>query len=510
MSLSPISSGLRGLADLSPLPHSVRSMDGQDVDLSTDTWNLRSSADGGGFVTIRFSLIGLDERPFLSRRAFQLVKLYLADRLQRKKAKTVMGDFYMFQVFTRWAVIRLRRTDFNWIDLNEAMARAFLEHCIKHTANKGIDFSRLRTFYGWGLARQYPDFDPSLLLVLQSITAPGNSKGHNVRFRDPVKGPLSTDEKLLITRAIETNEGMDQDRAVVMLHLEVGMNPNSTTRLRNKDLKRYEAGGEIFYQLDIPRVKKRTTQRETKRRPISRKLGDLLLSIQKGHPESFLLHWLSEMAPESAIDRAMSRFVKAARIISPRTGEVLKLSSRRFRYSLATDLAEEGASPEQIAEALDHTDTQHVRVYTETVSSIIDHVARATDQALVPLVKRFQGKVVDRNEEAVSEGLSDQVIPASAPHLPFPVLNAGGIGMCGRNPVIHGLCRLFPPLSCYQCPAFAAFGQGPHRQILESIERLIKERKEQMDERTALQLGDIQIAIKEVLAQVESFKPNQS
>jgi integrase len=503
MSSSPISSTPSGLPDLSPLPRSIRSMDGQDVDLNTDTWSLRVSADGGCVVTIKFSHLEMEERPLLSSRAFHLVKLYLADRLERKKAKTVVGDFYTFQVFARWASLNLKRPDFNWIDLTESIARAFLEYCVKYTADRGNAFSRLRSFYGWGVARQYPDFDTSLLLVLQSITAPGNSKGHHVRFRDPVRGPLSTDEKLLITRAIEADEGMGQDRAIVMLHLEVGMNPNSAARLRNKDLRRYEVEGEGIYQLDIPRVKKRTTQRETKRRPISRKLGDLLVGLQKGDPEAFLLHWLSETNPESGINQAMARFVKASRIASPHTGESLKLSARRLRYSLATDLAEDGASPEQIAEALDHTDTTNVKVYIETVSSITDRVAQATDQALVPLVRRFQGKVVDVGERSVAEGLSNQMIPASAPHLPFPVLNAGGIGMCERNPVTHGLCGLFPPLSCYQCPSFAALRNGPHRSILESIERFIEERKEQMDERTAAQLSDIQLAIKEVLAQLE-------
>ena len=71
------------------------------------------------------------------------------------------------------------------------------------------------------------------------------------------------------------------------------------------------------------------------------------------------------------------------------------ITARRFRFTIATHMAEEGASLFHIAEVLDHSDTQNVRVYVETSSSITDPVAKATDSALEPLVRRFQGKIVD-------------------------------------------------------------------------------------------------------------------
>ena len=82
-----------------------------------------------------------------------------------------------------------------------------------NTADKGNDFSRMRTFYEWGVATGIECFDPALLRILKRITAPGNAKGHHVRFRDPQRGPFSSDELLLIRRAIVENKGTDQDRA---------------------------------------------------------------------------------------------------------------------------------------------------------------------------------------------------------------------------------------------------------------------------------------------------------
>ena len=92
-------------------------------------------------------------------------------------------------------------------------------------ANKGHNFTYLRHFYEWGIARGYGDFQRDTLRCLKSIKAPNGPKGHNVRFRHPSKGPFSTDELFQIRSALQNGKGTDQDRAIVMLHLELGLNP---------------------------------------------------------------------------------------------------------------------------------------------------------------------------------------------------------------------------------------------------------------------------------------------
>jgi hypothetical protein len=181
-------------SDLPSLPSKVFSMDGQLVDASAACWCSRSSPDGGKLITIPWTR--LDEPAILGERARFLVKLFLADKISRTKARTIENDFRMFLRFQEW-LRSARRSLFEWADLTEGLARAFLAHGVEHTADKGNDFSRLRTFYRWGVARQHRDFDPAVFRILQSITAVGNSKGHYVRFRDSVKGPFSPDELLL-------------------------------------------------------------------------------------------------------------------------------------------------------------------------------------------------------------------------------------------------------------------------------------------------------------------------
>jgi hypothetical protein len=158
-------------------------------------WSRRRGSRSGSQPDGR-SAIGVIESS-LSDRAQYLAKLFLADKVSHKKARKIENDFRMFRRFQGW-LGSVRRSAFDWSNLTQGLARAFLAHGVEHTADKGNDFSRLRTFYRWGVARQHRDFDPGLFHILQSITAVGNSKGHSVRFRDSVKGPFSPDELLLI------------------------------------------------------------------------------------------------------------------------------------------------------------------------------------------------------------------------------------------------------------------------------------------------------------------------
>lgn len=493
-------------SDLPSLPSKVISMDGQLVDTGAACWSFRSSSDGGKLTTIRW--VRLEEPAILSDRARFLVKLFLADKISRTKSRTIENDFRMFLRFQEW-LGSARPSPFEWAALTEGVARAFLAHGVEHTADKGNDFSRLRTFYRWGVARQHRDFDPAILRILQSTTAVGNSKGHSVRFRDSVKGPFSPDELLLISRAVGEGRGTDRDRAIVMLHLELGHNPNASARLHNKDFVRYETKSAVAYQLEVPRVKKRTSRRETKSRPISAALGRLLERLQQGGPEDPLLHWLPPENPEGGINRAMRRFARQTNLVSPRTQRPLVINPRRFRFSIATYMAEEGASAFHIAEILDHTDTQNVMVYVETVSSIADPVAKATDAALAPLVRRFQGKIVDSKEAAALEGLPNQVIPAIAPHLDIFHPNAGGIGFCGREVHKDGPCRLLPPVSCYLCPSFAALRTGPHQEMLDSIQNFLRLNQDTSDRRILMQVEDVRLAIQQVLEQLSPSAGNK-
>ena len=90
-------------------------------------------------------------------------------------------------------------------------------------------------------------------------------------------------------------------------------------------------------------------------------------------------------------------------IISPRTSKLLHLTTRRLRYTFATNRVREGISARELADALDHTDLQHVRVYFDARSTVVERLDRAAAMAIAPMLKLFKGRTV-KDAESASQG----------------------------------------------------------------------------------------------------------
>jgi integrase len=499
--------------DLPPIPAQVKTRDGQCVNTKAAVWRLRTYAEIGTVVTLDWPMmaaIAIEGTPLFSARALHLTKLFLVHRLETKKPATVLKDLQRLRTFGRWLAAEWRAggalhhvAGFEWAQIDEQLGRDYADWSSANTANADALFASVRVLYRWGVARKFTGFRLRVLKALNAIKIPPHAKGHHVRFRHVTRGPYSPEELFLSRQALSQERGQLLDRVILMLHLELGANPSAYCRLRNQDLKRVETSQGIWYHLDVPRIKKRRSLEGKKRRRISPRLGDLLSTLQKGDPESRLLHWLSPDHPTDSIRWGMQRWAEEVELISPRTGKLLLIRPRRFRYTYATHMAEAGASKYHIAELLDHTDLQSVDVYVETSPAIIDQVAKATDEALAPIIHRFLGKITGGG--AVSED-NPAVIPAAAPHIGLPVLNTGGIGICGRNIRADGLCQLFPPLSCYLCPSFAAWRDGPHAAVLQSIEQFLEANQDLADGRIWRQMDDIRLAIHEVVQRCQTLE----
>jgi integrase len=426
--------------DLPPIPAQTETRDGQQVETRLPIWQLRTYARTGTLVTLNWPMleeIAVGETSIFSLRAVHLMKLYLVHRLQTKSPATTLKDIQRLRTFGRWLATEgiahntsQHGTGFEWAQFDEQLGQAYAHWCSTNIANADSLFASVRVLYQWGVARKFPDFKWPVLKTLKTIKLPQHAKGHHVRFRHVTRGPYSPDELYLIRQALAQEQGQAPDRAIIMLHLELGANPSAYCRLLNQDLKRIETSRGLWYQLDVPRVKKRRGRQERKRRRISSRLGDLLSSLQQGGLESRLLHWLSPDHPTDSIRWSMGRWAEEAQIISPRTGTLLSVRPRRFRYTYATHIADAGASKYHLAELLDHTDLQSIDVYVETSPAIIDQAAKATDQALTPIIHRFLGKIV---ETITVDTAHAAIIPDVAPHIGLPVLNTGGLGICGRN-----------------------------------------------------------------------------
>ncbi len=500
---------------LPPVPVTIVAYAGDEIRLCGPRWTLRDKPDSRQVVHLNFGLLDRLATPVgggLTARARHLLLLFLAHRLRTKHAQTVEGDYRAVLHLLVWrAHMNATVPALDWAALTEAEMRALLAHDVARTANKGNDFARLRHFYRWGVAQRFPDFDPSLAARLRGIRAQGSLKGHNVLGAHPTLGPFDAGEDLSLRRAIADGRGDDRDRAIVTLFYETGRHPSALARTRCGGLRReaVSASRHVFYSIDVPRAKKRTPHVEMRRWPISEVLGDLLVHLSVGQSaDAPLLHWLGG-DPGNAIQRSLARFAEAAQLRSERCpGGRLRLSPRRFRHSLATAAAAQGASDAMIADLLDHEDTQNVSVYTARTPALAEQTARATDHVLVPLVCRFLGRIGSAEElrgERARALIPGDVADSDVVHVASPF-----VGACGRDAVAEGLCTFFPPRSCYGCRRFIAHPNGPHTAVLaEMMTEQDALRTAGASERIVSQLDEVILAVQEVVASLAAAAPAQ-
>ena len=82
-------------------------------------------------------------------------------------------------------------------------------------------------------------------------------------------------------------------------------------------------------------------------------------------------------------------------------GEYIRLTTRRFRYTLGTNAARRGLSLSIIAKVLHHSDTQNASVYTENVKELTEEVNEALAPVLAPLAQAFSGQLIDSEADAI-------------------------------------------------------------------------------------------------------------
>jgi len=178
----------------------------------------------------------------------------------------------------------------------------------------------------------------------------------------------------------------------------------------------------------------------------------------------------------SDITSRLKVIIAKLQITSERTGKLLKTTGYRFRYTLGTRAAREGAGVLTIATLLDHSDTQNTKVY---VSNIPEHAATISEimnGSLMRYASAFQGEVVESEDSVLSAVPGAQRIRTSD--------SSDNVGSCGTNTMCHD----YAPVACYTCPKFKAWRDAPHHLILKW---LLDERERIVEETNDLEIAAI-------------------
>ncbi len=472
------------LSDLPALPATVLTKDRQELSTRGEKWELRANVDGGGLVEVDYRPL----RKLCSDRFILIVKLFVAKKAATSAAWSLRNIVQAVARSVRHWSTGSRKDIVNWSDLRISDFQAVLSLGLQSPQGVGgNDFAHVRAIYAWGAhVARLTDFDPELSLQLKGIKAPGNMKGRKVLSSDPEQGNFTPEEVELLDQALKRGSGDPKGGIIVQLFQELGLRPIQVLRTRWSGLHRFEVNvveaGQtralVRYVLSIPRAKERGEHRVEEVRPISTLLGDRLEKLKPSmHDETTPLCWWLDADSSSSDLRNLSQgWVDEAGIVSPRTGDLLKANPSRFRYTLATEAARDGASRFDIAHLLFHANLQNVEVYFDAAGTVMDQIEERLDRAFGNHLNRFQGKIASAADVSPHEGLQRRVVPGVFPQLPEAPILQMGLGACGHDVQQSGICKLAPPITCYRCPKFAAFREVDHKAVGDALEAMVRSR----------------------------------
>jgi integrase len=385
----------------------------------------------------------------------------------------------------------------------------------------------LRTFIRKWASLGYDGIPRETIRLLDKWTLSGGDRGNPIRSMCPERGPLTDIEMdAVLMGAIEAYEAGRlplSDISLAMTVMMTGRRPTQITALKIGDL---HSRSEKYF-LNVPRAKQRNDggwRRTFKQVPIVEDLWLLLQQQAEAVYREFatLSHVTSELQGKlplfpnysafnqseelamqlesdrlhmrtETLQRTMVDVAERISVNSERTGAPILINAYRFRYTLGTNLGREGKGEYVIAEALDHTDTQHTGVYVKNLPEIVERIDKAVAYQLAPIAQAFQGIVIKTERDARRGDDPSSRISNGTENL----------GSCGS----YGFCGALAPIACYTCNHFQPWFDGPHEGVLD---RLLRERDRILDltgDRKVASINDrLILAVSDVVVRCRNMK----
>lgn len=328
----------------------------------------------------------------------------------------------------------------------------------------------------------------------------GNEKGAAVASGCPETGPLTDLEISALldwaNMAVARRTLAFEDYAYLLALSMTARRPVQIAALRGKDLIRQASRGVQQCRLNCPRAKQRGLGFREEFRSLAI-IEDLFLVLQQQHRHAVVaveralgtrldtglaaevpifinqqaLKGLTEIEHlkvclfGSTPDRlhakthwlagSLRRVARSSTARSERTGEFIRLSATRFRHTRGTKLRREGFGPFVIAELLDHSDIQNVRVYTQNTAQEAVVINELVGAQLAPFAQACLGRLVNSEREAIRGDDPTSRVPNDRQH---------AVGTCGN----YGFCAS-GYRACYTCYHFQPWLDGPHEEVLADL-----------------------------------------
>lgn len=360
----------------------------------------------------------------------------------------------------------------------------------------------LLAWYDWG----FKGIDKDCVDYLEELTLKGREKGKAVKYVCPYSGPLTHNELGALldwaSNAFSIRQLSISEYAYFMVLALTGRRSVQIRALRGRDLIAREDSNGNDYIINCPRAKQMYSKfrEHSTLLPINEDLYLILknkwnesVSVIEGVVGSKLPDRLKKEVPlflemsrvvefssvnafeakqeklpdyfHMSLSTAMELLQKVSgknTARSERTGEFINFTSRRFRYTKGTNLSRRGISGVALAAALDHSDTQHVGVYTQNTEETAEQISEIMSPVTAPLAQAFDGSLITSERDAIR---------ANDPHSRVKNGKANNVGSCGTYSFCASGFR-----ACYTCVNFQPWQDAPHEEVLEEI---LEERERQ-------------------------------
>lgn len=364
----------------------------------------------------------------------------------------------------------------------------------------------VRDWYRWCARQGLPQFSQEVAERLEELKVGGNETGRAVRTQDPVEGAFDALEFIALTtklRAHGPTRLSTLENTLCWLAVALGCNPLAYALMRESDFKPLKEVGtdRVYARLDTPRIKKGDPHSRSQfhEKMLNDEIGawvtrlvieNQLFRTEHGWPDGCAfplfrhntvdegllggpLHEFAMHVQSEQITTILKTAIAKLEIVSHRTGKPLVVNARRFRRTYGTRAVEEGASPNELAVMLDHSDLGNIQAYFETRASQVFRLNAAVALRLAPIADAFMGRIVRSEREAINGDNVAKRIPWYRRHPDRLPEKNGHLGTCGSGP-----CGLFAPISCYTCIKFQPWQDAPHGEVLDWL-CAERERKQQ-------------------------------
>jgi len=334
------------------------------------------------------------------------------------------------QIFSQWLGI---------IDLKTIDANAVYQFNVSLGPEKNYKLNSIKMFLTKWKKLGYVGVENSALRMLEKIKIKTNLTGEAVKRRDPNSGPLTEQELNIILESIRKLLKEDKIHLFIYCYIillaTTGRRPLQLTSLKAKDLIRTGEG----WFVNIPKVKQRkdfrsefslvsiddcvyeklTTLVDVNQKHIEDSINQGIghiknelpifmdskksISIQSGQSLDTIMATDFLHMKNSFISKELDKITTKFNIQSSRTHNPIRLNARRFRYTLGSHLAKEGASVEVIAKALDHKSINSSGIYVKNSPDNVHDIDMKLHSFFEPLSKIFQGSDSTQNKKLFTE-----------------------------------------------------------------------------------------------------------